>query len=103
MSQENVEIMRQGTEAFDRRDKEAWLATLDPDAVMIPARQWPEQAPIRGAAAIWDFYIEVVSAWEEGWFELAEIIETRDDTLVSNVRHEARGKTSGAAVPFDYW
>jgi ketosteroid isomerase-like protein len=29
MSEENVEIVRQSLEAFDRRDKAAWFATRD--------------------------------------------------------------------------
>jgi ketosteroid isomerase-like protein len=103
MSQENVETMRRGVDAFDRRDKAAWLATFAPDAVMVPAREWPENAPIRGAGAIWDFYVEVNAAWEEDPYELGEIIEARDDTVVANARREARGKASGAGVTFSYW
>ncbi len=103
MSQENVETMRRGVDAFDRRDKAAWLATFAPDAVMVPAREWPENAPIRGAEAIWDFYVEVNAAWKEDPYELGEIIEARDDTVVANARREARGKASGAGVTFSYW
>jgi ketosteroid isomerase-like protein len=70
---------------------------------MIPAREWPEYAPIRGAEAIWDFYAEVTTAWEEGSFEFVEIIEAGDDTVIANAQREARGKASGAGVPFSYW
>jgi ketosteroid isomerase-like protein len=103
MSQENVESLRRSTDAFNRRDKAAWLATFDPAAEVFPARDWPEHAVIRGAEAIWAFYAEVTGAWEEGEFEFGEIIEAGTDKLVANVRREARGKTSGAAVAFDYW
>jgi ketosteroid isomerase-like protein len=102
MSQENVETMRRGNEAFERGDRTTWLATIAPDAVMIPAREWPEYAPIRGAEAIWDFYAEVTTAWEEGSFEFVEIIEAGDDTVIANAQREARGKASGAGVPFSY-
>ncbi|HXQ78578.1 MAG TPA: nuclear transport factor 2 family protein [Gemmatimonadaceae bacterium] len=103
MSQENVQTIRRGIEAFDRRDKEAWLATFAPDAVMVPAREWPENAPIRGAEAIWDFYVDVNAAWEEDPYELGEIVEARDDAVVANARRESRGKASGAGVTFSYW
>ena len=103
MSQGNVETIRRSTEAFDRGDKTAWLSTIAPDAVMIPAREWPEYAPIRGAEAIWDFYVEVTAAWEEGSFQFGETIEAGDDTVVTNVRREARGRASGAGVLFSYW
>src|SRR3954466_8539796 len=103
MSQENVETMRRGVDAFDRRDKAAWLATFAPDAVMIPAREWPENAPIYGAEAIWDFYVQVETAWQQDPYEFGEIINAREDTVVANPRREARGKTSGAGVTFSYW
>ena len=73
MSQENVETIRRVTEALNRADKTAWLSSIAPDAVMIPAREWPEYAPIRGAEAIWDFYVEATAPWEEGRFELGEV------------------------------
>jgi len=100
MSKENVENFRQGVEAFDRGDKAEWFATFAPDAVMIPADEWPENAPVRGAEGIWDFYIDATAAWEEGFFELGEIIEAQSDTLVVNTRLEARGSSSGAAITF---
>jgi ketosteroid isomerase-like protein len=103
MSEENVEALRRQNEAINRADKTAWLSTVDPDAVMIPAREWPEYAAIRGAEAIWDFYVEVTSAWAEGTFELGEILAPRDDTAIANVRREARGRASGAGVSFSYW
>jgi ketosteroid isomerase-like protein len=103
MSQENVQTMRRGVDAFDRRDKEAWLATFAPDAVMVPAHEWPENAPIRGAEAIWDFYVDVNAAWEEDPYELGEIVEARDDAVIANARRESRGKASGAGVTFSYW
>jgi ketosteroid isomerase-like protein len=103
MSEENVESVRRITDAQNRRDRAAWLIRVHPDAVMIPAREWPENAPVRGAEAIWDFYDEVGGTWEDGAFELAEIIDSGADTVVVNTRREARGKASGVGVNFSYW
>lgn len=69
---------------------------------MIPARQWPENAPIRGADAIWDFYMAATGTWDEGASQIAEVIDS-GDTLVVNNRREARGRASGANVEFSYW
>ena len=102
MSQENVEIVRRTLEAFNRGDKADWLADHDPDAVMIPARQWPENAPIRGADAIWDFYLAATDTWDEGATQIGEVIGS-GDTLVINNRRDARGRASGANVEFSYW
>jgi ketosteroid isomerase-like protein len=102
MSQENLETWRRARDAFNRGDKAAWLAEHDPDVVMIPAREWPENAPIRGPEAIWDFYIAVTDTWDEGSFQIGEVIGS-GDTLVINNRREARGRASGANVEFSYW
>ncbi len=103
MSQENVEITRQSVDAFNRGDKRAWLAMFDPHAEMVPAPEWPESAPTRGAEAIWDFYVGVTGAWDEGPLELGEIIDAGADKIVANNRRNARGRTSGAGVEFSYW
>jgi len=103
MSQENVKSLRRGLDAQNRGDKQAWLATFDPDAEMVPAREWPERAPVRGPEAIWDFYGEVTGAWDEGMYELGEVIDCGADKVVANVRRETRGKASGVGVSFSYW
>ena len=102
MSQENVEILRKSMEAFNRGDKAFFLSTVDRDAVMVPSEEWPENAPIRGAEAIWETYADVTQAWEEASFEVGEIIEARDK-IVANVRRPARGRASGADLAFNYW
>ena len=103
MLRDRAEILRRANDAINRKDKEAWLATIDADAVLVPARQWPEEEPIRGADAIWDFYVEVGAAWEERPYEVGGFVEAGDDALLMNVTRDARGRASGAAVHFDYW
>ena len=105
MSEENVEQIRRANDAFNRGDKATWLALHDPDVVMVPAQGWPENAPIRGADALWDYYVEVVTGvWEEGSSGvLGEVVDSGGDTVVVNFRREAHGKTSGAPFEFSYW
>jgi len=103
MSQENLETTRELLDAFDRDDKRSWLTMVHPDAEMVPAQQWPESAPIRGAEAIWDFYAEVTSFWGEGSAQLGEVIDAGADKIVANNLRDARGKTSGAGAEFSYW
>jgi ketosteroid isomerase-like protein len=70
---------------------------------MIPAREWPEYSAVRGAEAIWDFYLEVMAAWETEGLDLAEVIDAPPDRVLAHLSQEARGKTSGAGVRFSYW
>ena len=94
--------MRRILDAYNRGDRAAWLAEHDPDVVMIPERQWPENAPIRGADAVWDFYTAATGTWDEATSQLGEVIGS-GDTLVMNNHREARGRASGANVEFSYW
>jgi ketosteroid isomerase-like protein len=103
MSGENLDSLRRSIDAFNRGDRTAWLATWDPDGTMVPARDWPEKAPVHGPEAIWDYYVGVTQAWEVGSFELGEVIEAGADRLVINARRHARGRASGADLMFSYW
>jgi ketosteroid isomerase-like protein len=80
-----------------------WLALLDPACENVPPREWPESAPIRGAEATWDFYVESVESWEEGPFEWAELVDAGNDKVIAHQRREMRGKASGAGVVWSYW
>src|SRR4051812_39590492 len=102
MSQENVERVRQGFAAFNRRDKQAWLAFCDAEYESVPSPDWPEIAPIRGAEAAWEFYVGADDAWEPGPYEF-EAARALGNRVVGRLRREVRGKTSGAAVSYSYW
>jgi ketosteroid isomerase-like protein len=101
MSEENVEKMRGGLDAFARRDKVAWLETCDPDLELAPVGDWPE-TKVRGREAAWDFLVAADEPWERGPYELVEVIDG-DDKIVAHQRRDLRGKASGVEVEYDYW
>ena len=103
MSQENVEILRRGLDAFNQRDKAAFVAICDSQVENVPPKEWPENAPIQGAEAIWDFFVEAQDAWEEGSYEFGELIDAGRDKIVANQLREMRGKASGASVAWSFW
>jgi ketosteroid isomerase-like protein len=98
VSQENVERLRQGTEALNRGDRTAFLALCDPEVENIPPRDWSESEPIRGREAVWDFYVETTSLWDKRSFECVDIMEVGDDKIVADLRQEVQGKASGVPV-----
>ncbi len=100
---ENVETYRRALDAFNRREKEAWLSTAHPELENHPPRNWPEQEVIRGAGEVWDFYVEAFEAFEDGGIEIFGPIEEVDDTLVAEVMAKVRGKASGAEAEWRYW
>ena len=103
IAQENVQTLRQGLDAFFRRDRQAWLALCDPDFETVPSDDWPELDPIRGAAAAWEFYVQTDESWEETPYEYVHDLDAGDDKIVGQMRREMRGKASGASVVYSYW
>src|SRR5215216_433130 len=103
MSQENVKSVKALLDAFNRRDRAAWLAHSDPGLENVPPRDWPESDPIRGREAVWDFFVEAQDAWEESSFEYVELIDAGNDKVVADMGREARGRASGASVAWSYW
>ena len=49
MSQENLKLFREALDAFNRRDRAAWLALYDPRFENVPPRDWPEICRDRGS------------------------------------------------------
>ena len=103
MSQENVDAAQKALDAFNRRDKAAWLVLNDPEVEVVPPRDWPESDPIRGREAVWDVYVENIEAFREGALEHVELIDAGNDRVVADMRREVRGKASGASVAWRYW
>ena len=105
MSRENVEVARLVLDAFNRRDRAAWLALNDPEVECVPPDIWPESEVVRGREAAWDFYAESIGALGEGGFDVSgEIIEGVNGKLVQQARGEVmQGTTSGVPVVLDYW
>jgi ketosteroid isomerase-like protein len=82
MSQENVEIVRAATEAFNRGDLEAWLADADPEIEWHVLPEAPDPGPHRGRhvvlarARLWqetlaDFRAEVEEFIDAGEYVIA--------------------------------
>jgi ketosteroid isomerase-like protein len=103
MSEENLETLRRSLEAFDRRDRDAWFAFCDQDYEVIPIADWPE-TDIRGRDAAWDFYVEVLGAFQQSRVsEDTELLDAGPDKVLVHYRGDLRGRESGADVGFDYW
>jgi ketosteroid isomerase-like protein len=102
MSRENVEIVREAMQAFNRRDRGAWLALHDPEVGFRADPEWPESGTVYGRESVWDFIVGLTDAWEQDPFEMVEVIDARSDLLARFTR-PVQGKTSGIADVLDYW
>jgi ketosteroid isomerase-like protein len=101
MSEENVELVRQGEEAVLRGDRDAWFAIHDEDFELIPIREWPEGA-VRGREAAWELNMRFIDSFEVVPSEVERVDAGADKVLV-HPRYDLRGAGSGAEVEHDYW
>jgi ketosteroid isomerase-like protein len=98
MSQENVELVHAGFEAFARGDIEAVLRLCDEDIVITQPSEMPDAGPfLRGHAGV----LETIAAWPEQWddyrIEIRRTVEI-EDYVVATVHQTGRGKSTGIPV-----
>ena len=88
MSQENVEIVRKGVEAWNAGNMEAYRELFDPDAVMVVALDWPERGPFVGRDAMMQHLRWVRDAFESDSLEfLSEPVAVGDRVIVRLAWH----------------
>jgi ketosteroid isomerase-like protein len=98
MSEENVELYRQGIEAFNRRDLDAFLALADPDVVGISRVLAIEGDSNRGHDGTREWWTDLLGVFPD--FKI-EVVWVRDagDVTVSELRNRAHGE--GGAAPLE--
>ena len=88
MSQENVEVVRRGIEAFNRRDLKTWLTTFRSDAEIDWSRaRGPLKGVYRGHRELEEFFNVLWSTFEEGRIETHGIAEAGPVVVVTNTAH----------------
>jgi ketosteroid isomerase-like protein len=104
MSEENVEIVRDLAEAFQRRDHERVFEHYDPDIEWDGSRLTeaiPDVAGVyRGHDGVRAYWRRWLSAWKDLQFEVQDILD-RGDEVVLLVRNQRQwGRHSGIATEF---
>ena len=91
MSQENVEIVRAGLEAWNARDMDAMRETYAEDVVTWPPDGWPEAGPFIGRDTVMGQWEEMRKLWDDRAVEmLTEYIDAADRVAVRMI-WRARG------------
>jgi ketosteroid isomerase-like protein len=97
MSHENLEIVHQAVEAFNRHDAEAMQALCTPDVEVLPLRAALEGTAYRGPNAAARFMADSDESWENARLDIEEVREV-GESLLARGRLRGRGRTSGADV-----
>jgi ketosteroid isomerase-like protein len=104
MSQENVELVREVTDAANRVDVDALVAVVAPDVVWEENPELPGLREVyRGRAEVREWAEELIEVFESGHIEVVEITELRDDGVFTENVLTARGKGSGVPVDLRFW
>lgn len=69
MSEENVEVLRAATQAWNAADMDAFRELHDPDVILRPDKEWPEPGPYMGREAVMRFYERVRETWDADTLE----------------------------------
>jgi ketosteroid isomerase-like protein len=95
LPESNVEIVRAGVDAWNRRDISAVIEFLHADAELIPMRAVFEGTVYRGADGLKAFLKDMSDDWEDFRLEPDELREIDDSRVLVLGRIQGRGKASG--------
>ncbi len=99
MSEENVELVYEAADAFNRQDVDAFVATASSDVEWDDAIFWSGVSrTYRGRAELRDWFNQVLEPWESIHVEVEEISDA-DDRVFFDLVINARGKESGVEAP----
>jgi ketosteroid isomerase-like protein len=102
VSQENVELLRRGIEAWNRRELDVWLDLGTPDVEWMPAGPAAvERTVYRGYDEVRDGIEAVFETWEVFELQEGEVRDLGEETLwLGRVR--MRGNASGVELDQEF-
>jgi ketosteroid isomerase-like protein len=90
----NVELIRQGLDAFSRRDIDAAVADMHPDVEWHVAFQLPDlpldKTIYNGPDEVRELWAAFSSAWDELTVTVEEVLEDSGDTTIVRARFVGR-------------
>jgi len=100
MSQENIEVIRRGIEAWNAGDMERLRELYDPDVIARAPPGWPEPGPFVGRDAIIQQFREVRDAFDNDSLEFVSDFLAAGDRVL--VRVAWKGAGHGPAMDMEW-
>lgn len=91
MSEENVEVVRAASQAWNAGDMDAFRELHDPGAILRPEKDWPEPGPFVGREAVMRFYEQVREAFDADTVEPTGDFSHAADRVVARWIWHAEG------------
>jgi uncharacterized protein len=89
-----IDTLREGYEAWNRRDYETLVGMLPPEFEFVPVLQSPDMPAFSGREGIEQFWESLLSTWESFVF-LPQSYEPLGDQVLVEVRVRAKARASG--------
>ncbi len=103
MSQENVEIVRQGYEAYERGDLTGMLAAADPELITHRAAPQPDAGSWHGREGFLQGFASWIEDFDEFTLAVEELIDANDTQVIARLHQRAVGSESGVPIEADFW
>jgi ketosteroid isomerase-like protein len=102
ITERNVQLLRNGLEAFSRGDLDASLETMHPEiewhvAFRLPDLPLPKEV-YRGREEVKALWIQFRSAWDEMTVSVEEILHVDEERVIARARFLGRGAGSGIEI-----
>ena len=102
MSQENVELVRRGYEAWNRDDFDGVEPLLHPDVEWHSSGVFPGFEPVyRGPDGVRRWWETLKEPWEYFTIDIERIVDVNEH-VVASLKFEAVGKNSGVRVELPF-
>jgi ketosteroid isomerase-like protein len=98
MSEENIEIVRRGYDAYARGDLKELMEITDPGVEWIPIAPLLGVEPVRGIGGLRRFLTEDVPAGFDDFEARPLSMEDLGDAVLVHSRYAGRGRASGVPV-----
>ena len=102
MSQQNVELYRQGIDAFNRRDLDGFLALADPDVVGVSRVLAIEGGPHQGHDGVREWWKTLLDVFPDFTIEIVSVRDAGERT-VSALCNRAHGEGGAASLEELVW
>jgi ketosteroid isomerase-like protein len=103
MSQENVEMVRRGFEAYNRGDVDAAMTDVASDCEYVPSGALPWDSGVyRGPEGFKRYIGWLRDVFEDTHVGVKDVVDAVNQVLVS-LTVRGRGRQSGAAASWDVW
>jgi ketosteroid isomerase-like protein len=98
MSQENVELARRASNAWNEGGAEAVLSYLDPEVEWHPPRESMEPGTYRGHAGVREYLGRLGEVFPEARIESVDVIDVNEERVISVIRVIARSEKFGTEI-----